>query len=403
MRTKKALIAGTLACDVVPDFPESAARREDLLVEGRNVYLTGISFRLGGLVANTGIAMCRLGADVVLASRVGDNPFGRAVEEMLRERCPGVPCHTERTNDRETSATIVINFKNSDRIFWHCSGASQDYRFENLPARDLAEADLLHFGYPNGMPFVVRDGGVRLAELYRRVKDVGLTTSLDTSLPALESESGRADWRPILARILPHVDVFAPSIEETLFMLRRDYYLDVLVRAGDGNKLDHIDLGILGELAEEIMSHGVKVCVLKLGKFGIYLRTAKAEAFDAFGRVRDALPDTWFGRELLEPAFKVGAMHSTNGAGDTAIAGLLTGMLSGCPPEECIGLAMGAAAFRIGSPLGVEGVPSMEDVFELIRAGWPKEPVGQLPATWRKTGDGQRFLGACDYQAGEGS
>ena len=39
-----------------------------------------------------------------------------------------------------------------------------------------------------------------------------------------QSASGHANWHAILKRTLPYVDIFIPSIEEILFMLRRDDY-----------------------------------------------------------------------------------------------------------------------------------------------------------------------------------
>ena len=46
-------------------------------------------------------------------------------------------------------------------------------------------------------------------------------TSLDICLPGSESDGGRVDWQEVLPNALPFVDVFAPSIDELLFMLDR--------------------------------------------------------------------------------------------------------------------------------------------------------------------------------------
>lgn len=51
-----------------------------------------------------------------------------------------------------------------------------------------------------------------------------MAVSLDMSLPDPDSESGGVDWGSWLARVLPHVDLFAPNLEEILFMLDRPHY-----------------------------------------------------------------------------------------------------------------------------------------------------------------------------------
>lgn len=53
---------------MIPQFPASACRRDEILMEGKTVYLPDIQLILGGCVSNTGIAMHRLGAEVILCS-----------------------------------------------------------------------------------------------------------------------------------------------------------------------------------------------------------------------------------------------------------------------------------------------------------------------------------------------
>ena len=204
---------------------------------------------------------------------------------------------------------------------------------------------------------------------------MGLTTSMDLSLPGLTSESAQADWKTILQKVLPYVDVFLPSLEELLLLLHRAYYMDILQQAGADYAIKYIDLSILPDLADEVLAMGPKVFGIKLGEKGIYLRTAQEEAFASFGRLSAVLSPCWYGRELLELPYRPNHFCSANGAGDTAIAGFLAGMMDGCGPEDCLHLATGAAACRIET--GNQKIASAE---VLLRS------AQRLGKAWRRSG-----------------
>ena len=76
------------------------------------------------------------------------------------------------------------------------------------------------------------DGGADLAASLRESRRRGLFTSLDMALPDPASEAGQVDWRALLQTVLPFVDAFLPSIEETLFMLDRARYDELRAQYG---------------------------------------------------------------------------------------------------------------------------------------------------------------------------
>ena len=381
MKKHKALVAGTIALDIIPVFPAEETR-ETLLSEGKTIYIDGINLVLGGCVSNTGIAMHRLGAEVTLTSKLGRDPLSRVISDLLDQE--GVKSRLVVSEDQVCSATIVAAPKNCDRTFWHRRGASQVYAFSDIPDELLKEADLFHFGYPTGMKCMHIDGGERLSKLFRTVKEAGITTSLDLSLPGQNSDSGRADWKSILKKTLPFVDVFLPSLEELLFLFHRDRYLDILRRAQGKYAIDYIDLSVLDELSDEVMNLGVKVFGLKLGKKGLYLRTTDSHGFTGFGKLSDVVSESWYERELLDPPFKPECMISTNGAGDTAIAGFLCGMMDGCTADECIRLGNGAATTRIEAVNGVHALDGTRKIQQRINNGWEKIKLEQInSAKWK--------------------
>ena len=64
---KKVIVAGHICLDITPIFPEGrASRLEDVLSPGKLIQMGDFDIHTGGAVANTGLAMKLLGADVTL-------------------------------------------------------------------------------------------------------------------------------------------------------------------------------------------------------------------------------------------------------------------------------------------------------------------------------------------------
>ncbi|MFI3200413.1 MAG: carbohydrate kinase family protein [Eubacteriales bacterium] len=394
-KRKKALIAGTCNLDIVPGFPETYENGSSLISEGKAIYLDNMRYILGGLVSNTGIAMDRLGADVVLSCRVGDDGIGNVVVEMMKKAVKEPIVIVAK--DEITASNIVVTTQNMDRVFWLKQGASQNYNVNDMDdLLNRVPIDLFHFGYPTGMKCMFEDGGERLSTIYQHVHDRGITTTLDLSLPGKNSESSYADWKSILKKTLPHVDVFLPSIEETLFIFRRKMYDECLEKSGTSVSIDYIDMNCLESISKEILEMGVKVVVLKLGKFGLYVRTADKEKFAHVGSVGEMLDSTWYERELLETPYVPEPFISTNGTGDAAIGGFLTGMLQGYSIEDTLKLASGTAATRIQSKNGSSDICSCEEIMRKASGGWSKISVDLKEGIWTYNHNLKCYMGKND-------
>ena len=65
MKKKKVIAAGHICLDITPVFPDAkTGRLEDVLSPGKLVEMKEADVHTGGSVANTGLAMKLLGADV---------------------------------------------------------------------------------------------------------------------------------------------------------------------------------------------------------------------------------------------------------------------------------------------------------------------------------------------------
>jgi len=374
---KTALVAGTLVLDVIPAF-EPGSSSDERLTSGGTVYLDGVQVALGGVVGNTGVALQKLGADIRLFSRIGSDALGDLAADILKRT--GCRYSVSTVEGRNTSTSLIIAPPGSDRTILHSRGASQQYSPEDIPAELLEGNDLIHFGYPTGMPCMYADDGETLSALFARAKGTGISTSLDTSFPGVDTPSAMANWRLIFSKTLPFVDVFMPSYEEILMMLHRDRYLAVRHTHPDMCMLDILDEALLSQMADELLDMGVGMIVIKCGIAGAYFKSAGNARLGKMGRLTPEDLPGWADQEAWIPSLSVEHIRSTNGAGDTFVAGFLQGLLLGRPLFQTAALAAGSAASRLESETGAEGIPHYSQIERRVQKGWKTEPF--IPKGW---------------------
>jgi len=384
------IVAGHICLDIIPTISEKKTGIDALFVPGKLVDIGPAVITTGGAVSNTGLALHRLGSHVQLMGKVGDDQFGAAIMQVLKQQGEDIVDGMIVAPGEISSYTLVINPPNIDRIFLHCTGANDTYSSADLKEEQLAGVRLFHFGYPPLMRKMYENQGEELELLLSKVKASGLTVSLDLAKPDPESAAGRADWRAILGRALPFVDVFLPSFEEIFYMLHRDLYEEMLLRAPSGDLLPLVDGVMLSEIAGELLAMGAAVVGLKLGEFGLYVRTiADKDRLASSGLCAPVSEriDSWTNRELLAPCFDVEVVGTT-GAGDCTIAGFLCGMLQGLSLEDTMQTAVGVGACNVEQADATSGIPDLSKLQERIQSGWSKRRMKLNLSGWRATEDG---------------
>jgi sugar/nucleoside kinase (ribokinase family) len=317
--TPEAVVAGHICLDIIPTF-----ERPVTIVPGKLFKIGPAVISTGGGVSNTGLAMQRLGIRTRLIGKVGDDIFGRAIREIAGS--DGMIVAKGETS----SYTVVVSPPGVDRTFLHCSGANDTFRAADVTDAALRGAKLFHFGYPPLMRRMYRDGGRELASLFRRAKRLGLTTSLDTVMVDPKSEAGGVDWPALFRRVLPHVDIFLPSLDEMQ--------------------------ALLGErppaaIAAQLRDWGVGIAGLKLGARGLYVR--------------------WPDRDRTASCFKVNVVGTT-GAGDATIAGFLAAYLRGLSPDDVMTMAVAVGACCCEAADATSGIRSWTEVRRRIAGGWKR-------------------------------
>ena len=367
----KIIIAGHICLDIHPHLSGPAdARPGQLLKIGPATVTTG------GAVANTGLALHRLGVEVGLMGKVGDDAFGRLLLDLLREHSSHLSDGMIVAPGEATSYSIVIAPPGIDRSFMHFPGANDTFTAGDVRYDQLSDAAIVHFGYPPVMQQMYRDEGVQLRQLLGRIRAAGLITSLDMCQPDPTSEAGRVDWPALLARVLPVVDVFQPSIEELLFMLDRPAHTQLAAGKAIG---DVVELALLRKLSDTIIDMGSAIVLIKLGDSGLYLRTTSdASRIDPLAGRLGLDRAAWTGREIVSSCFTPSQIAGTTGSGDCTIAGFLAALLRGEDPAAAATHATAVGACSVESADATSGVPHWDKVAARIAAGWERSEMSIL-------------------------
>ncbi len=356
------MVAGHIALDILPDI--SLLKPEQVIDAGKVIEIGRISYSTGGAVSNTGLALHRLGIAVDLLAVVGADWVGRAIIDYVRRYDSALGDHIRILPDAASAYTIVIEPQKQDRTLLTHTGVYHGFSVNDIDLDLAAGCKLFHLGYPTLLPRLYDNDGARFLDLVGAVKDLGPITSVDMSLPAPDSPSGQADWRAILRRCLPFVDIFVPSIEEIMFMLRRDDH-----DRWQGEIIARMTAEYLADLADELLELGVGIAGFKLGERGLYLRTSPDAGRLVFLSRLGQAPADWAGMQTWHRAFQV-QVAGTTGAGDAAYAGLIAALVRGLDFQECARWACAVAACNIEAADATSGVRAWEETAARLSRHW---------------------------------
>ncbi len=193
---------------------------------------------------------------------------------------------------------------------------------------------------------------------------------------------------------MPHVDIFVPSVEELLFMLRRVRFDELTARVGAAGVLEALTLDEIVSLADEALGMGAKMVMLKMGTLGLHLRTGTA--LSGLGRGAPSGLPAWAGRQLWVPCFQPDRVASTVGTGDAAIAGFLAALLRGASPGLALNVAAATGACCVEEPGALEGVRPWEETLARVRAGWDRLPLDLAASGWDWDAEDEVWQGTSD-------
>ena len=364
------VVAGHICLDIIPDWRIGSIKT---IIPGHVLEMSGLKLSTGGAVANTGITLKKLGISTALLGKIGSDAFGKVVLEILQKEDEALVENMIISKDEISSYTIVLNPPDTDRVFLHYPGPNHTFNANDIPYEKIKSSRIFHFGYPPLMQKFYENEGKELLKMFRRIKDMKIITSLDMAMPDPESPAGKVDWLKFFKNVLPLVDVFIPSVDELLYMLRPAKYYKISL------KKEKLDITLLDQLAEQLIGYGTNVVVIKLGDQGLYLRTHQIEKTNLPSLIK---PKDWNYRQLLSPCFAT-EVKGTTGTGDATIAGFLAQLLDGGKPEESIALATAVGACCVEAVDATGGIRPLPEVTSRINSGWERLSLSIPIDNWK--------------------
>ncbi|MEM0022370.1 MAG: carbohydrate kinase family protein [Archaeoglobaceae archaeon] len=258
----------------------------------------------GGSAANTIVGLSRLGVKSAYIGKVGDDAEGEILLEDLKRE--GVETKAVIKAKGRSGTAIIFVDDMGNRAILVDPGVNDTIRYEEIDLEFATKFSLLHL-----TSFICKNGFDSFNSQKKIVENFELV-SFDPGLPY--AERGKDE----MMKILKKTTIFLPNKIEIERMFGTDYRT----------------------AAEDCISMGIEVVVVKLGKEGCWIRSSK--------------------RELKVQARSVRVVDTT-GAGDAFNAGFLYGYLKGKDLETCGKLGNYVASLCIQHVGARNGLPYSVD------------------------------------------
>jgi sugar/nucleoside kinase (ribokinase family) len=371
MKDYDAVIAGYTCVDLIPGFRKNGTNADvhEVLVPGKLIEVEGLSFVLGGVVPNTGIAMKKFEKKVFLNGLVGNDFVGTLAKEWLSKN--DVADGIKTTSEAGTAFSIVLAPPGIDRIYLESPGCNKIFDCNCINYDAISKCRIFHFGYPPLLRQFFLNDGCPMAEMFSKIQKMGVITSLDFSLPDPDSESGKVDWPAILKITLPYIDIFVPSLEETISITMPEKYKELRMQSKGADITEKIPVSLIREAGRMIINSGVKILMIKAGKRGAYIHTGNVESVSKrLDNKPD--PDNWNNKEFWCNAYYAdeNKIINSSGSGDVANAAFLSAIMDGESPEMAVKFAAIAGRNNLYCHNNYRGLAS----WEMMRKGILSEP-----------------------------
>ncbi len=292
---------------------DAIARSVDGLPESGKLQLVDtIELFTGGCAANAAIDMAKMGLNVAILGKVGNDGFGKFMLTSLKDEKVNVE-GLRVDNTSGTSASIVTVDSCGERSFLHCLGANAEFGIEDIDYSVIKDSEIV---FVAGAMLMPKFDGEQCAEFLKKVKEMGKYTVLDTAWDSKDR------WMSVLGPCMKYIDLFIPSIEEAIKL------------SGKENP---------EEIADTFLSMGVKTSVIKLGKKGCFIKDSKGEKYTipTYGKIKAV---------------------DTTGAGDSFVAGFLTGLKKGWNLYECGKYANAVGTHCVMAAGASTGIKSFDEI-----------------------------------------
>jgi sugar/nucleoside kinase (ribokinase family) len=258
-----------------------------------------LSITLGSSSAIFGHNLASLGNRVGFSSSIGSDPLGEICVQRLSES--GVDTSRVRRMPGKTTGLTVILPRSNQRYILTYPGTMFEMSEKDLDLNYVFSGKHLHVS----SYFLQRRLQTSLPDIFRKAKEAGLTTSLDTN------DDPEDQWTSDVQSLLKYTDILLPNEREACKLA----------------KVDDVDR------AAEVLSQEVPVIVIKRGTQGALARVSEKTI-------------------VASPLIVDAADHV--GAGDSFDAGFIHQFIRGRTVEECLKFGNLAGALSVTRPGGTE-------------------------------------------------
>ncbi|WP_069803981.1 ribokinase [Thermogemmatispora onikobensis] len=333
---KRILVVGSLNMDQVVQVPRLPVLGETLLGAG------SLKLVPGGKGANQAVAMARLGGTVMMAGRVGRDPFGQQLLAALQ--AAGVSTELVASDEEEASGTAFIFLVEQDNAIIVAAGANG------------------RLGYDTGHM-------ARIEEALSHAS--ALVLQLEIPLATVEHliKAARAAAVPVVLNAAPAQPLSPELLRQIELLIVNEHEAQALVTALETAPGSSETVAEPGEpeakdglaqaraLALRLHEQGVATVVVTLGAAGALLVTRETQAGNGL-------------LSLYEPAPRV-QVTDTTAAGDCFVGALTVALLEGQAPAQALRFAIYASALKVTRFGAQSGLPSRSEVLAFLTGGEP--------------------------------
>ena len=287
-------------------------------LNGEDVFRTGshpvdqILMNLGGDAANEAVVLSRLRHHVKLISKVGNDTAGNFVISTCGKE--GVDTSAVRQAEGlDTGINLVLIDRDGERSFiTNRNGSLRKLTIEDIRLSELEDATLLCFASIFVFPLIREP---QLKKIFQEAKTRNMIVCADMT------KCKNGEKIEDLKEALCYLDYIFPNLEEAKMVTGKE----------------DID-----EIADAFLQCGVKNVVIKMGKQGCFMKNNS--------------------RRIKVPVYPETRCLDTTGAGDSFVAGFLSGILEEKDLLECGVRANAVASITVEYTGAVNGLHSGEEV-----------------------------------------
>lgn len=268
----------------------------------------------GGDALNVAIGLAKLGCQVSITGRTGNDANGHFIRETLKKY--QINQDSVITDDEyPTAVSYVLIDENNERHFVSSNQINEKLSFDDMDTEQIKKADIVYFGSFMQMKNMDRCG---IRRLFQKAKSMGKITVLDAAV-----SYEKQDWKSLADSILPFTDYFLPSWDEATMI------------SGETE---------LEKAAGFFLNYNPKVLVVKLGKSGCF--------------ISDGI------RKYLVGSLSAFPAVDTDGAGDSFVAAFICSLTRGYSLLEQAEFSNYVAGLCVGSVGTSAGIPDFKSASE---------------------------------------